>query len=107
MAEHVPTGSMIALPIRNDHRDERDLPAGQGERVHLGIGEREPNTEKMEETLQSPPRISNGLPDDEVLHAVGGDEHGVVAVRVGGEKLLAKDLDIDFTGEQVVVAAGE
>src|SRR5215207_7972438 len=107
MAEDVPTVSMFAIPIRNDYRAERDLPAGQGERVHLRIGERESNSEKMEETLQSRPGIGEGLPDNEVLHAVGSDEHGVVAVGVGGEKLLAKDLDVDFAGEYVVVAAGE
>ena len=61
----------------------------------------------MEESFQGRAGVGEGLPDDEVLHAVGGDEHRVVAVCVGGEKLIAEDLDVDFAGEQIVVAAGE
>ena len=29
VAEEVPSGSMVTIPVRNDHRGERNLPAGQ------------------------------------------------------------------------------
>ena len=107
VAEEIPTGSMTAFAIRNDHRGEWHLAAGQRQRVHLRIGRGKSDAQKMEQPFQGRPGVGEGLADDEVLHAVGGDDHRVVAVGVGGEEFLAEDLDVDLAGEQVVVAPGE
>src|SRR4051812_36114006 len=98
---------MSAITVRNDDRGERDLPAGQGQRVHLRIGGRKSDSQKMEETFQGSAGEGEGLADDEVLHAIGGNEHRVVTVCVGGEKLVTEDFDVDFAGEEVVVTPSE
>ena len=75
--------------------------------VHLRVGRGESGPQKVEQPFQRGSGVGERLADDEVLHAVGGDDHRVVAVGVGRQEIIAEDLDVDFTGEQVVLPPRE
>src|SRR5215207_5801000 len=74
VTEDVATGPVMAICTRNYHRGEGNFSAGHCEGVHLVIDGGEANTQKMEEPLHGCAGVGEGLPDDEVLHAIGRHE---------------------------------
>ena len=51
--------------------------------------------------------VGERLAQDDVLHAVGGDDARVVALGVGAEKGVAEDLEVHLQAEEDVAAPGE
>ena len=95
------------VALRHPRRGERLLPTGEPERLHLRIGRQEPPAEEVEEALQRRAVEREGLLQHEVLHAVGGDDVGVVAPRVRRQEVVSEDLDVDLQREEAVPPAGE
>ena len=62
----------------------------------------EPLAEVLEEAFEARAVVAQRLAQDEVLHRVGGDDGGVVALGVGGEEVVAEDLDADLGCEHVI-----
>ena len=82
---------------RTGHRlgVEPDLLAAHPEQLHLGVGLQEPAAQEVQPPLEGRAAERERLAMDEVLHGVGRDDLGVVAVRVRADEDITHHLDID------------
>ena len=87
------------LPIRRSNRSSRPLHAHG---LHHRVGGQQPVAEVAEEALERVAVVAERLAQDVVLHRVGGDDGGVVALGVGRSEVVAEHLDVDLAGEHVV-----
>ncbi len=86
---------------------ERQFADGQPQVVDLGIGGDEVVTDLLEVAFDGGAVELQRLPDDDVLHRVGRDDHRIVAFGVGRQEVRAEDLHVDFRREEGVVAPEE
>jgi hypothetical protein len=99
---------------REASRAVRDAPTGEGQlaardtqRVQLLVGGREACPKVVQEPFQRGAFEAQCLPDDEVLHAVRGHDHRVIAVRIRRQEVIAEDFQVDGSSQQSVGAARE
>ena len=83
----------------NPHRLEGKFSSGHLERFHHRVRFQKFLAQKVKQTLERTALKVGRFAQDKVFHGVGGHQHPVVAVGVGGQKVISKHLHAHRAGQ--------
>jgi hypothetical protein len=97
----------MAVPRGNGDGGEGKLARAEADGAHVVVGAEELATQMRQQPLDGRAVPGERLAQDDVLHAVGGDNARVVALSIGAEEGVAEDLEVHLYADEDVAASGE
>ncbi len=102
-----PVAVAIAILRRDGYGGEGELTRAEAYGAHVVIGAEEHAAQMRQQSLDGRAVVGERLAQDDVLHAVGGDDARVVTLGVGAEEGVAEDLEVHLHADEDVAASGE